>query len=444
MKRVWRALPEAVRASFHQSVQQAADRLTPWLVRLNWRRGQAAAGPLTLVGFFRSSVGIGRGARLLAAALGEAGVALRTLDVSRPLGVAVNLDEAEAFGHAREAVGEVSGGVIVTHFNPPELYRWIQRTGGRGLRRRRHIGYWAWELPTLPQGWREAFDYVDEVWCPSRFTAEAVRRAAPDGLPVRVVAHPVFMTPSPSPDRPRFGLPEAACVVLTVFDLKSTLARKNPLGAIAAYRRATPTPDGRSMLVCKLNAGRSAAERALEAQVEAVVAGRADIRLLRTPLSEADMTLLVASADVILSLHRAEGFGLLAAEGLWLGKPVVATAWSGVMDFLDADSAVLIPWTQSPVQDSQDMYKDGWWAEPDIDAAADALRRLIDDPAERAALGLRARRRALAVFDEDRWRTEIMALLGPATVSDDGVVPDAIPGQTPLAPRNVDPREALL
>ena len=397
----------------HMGVQTAADRLTPLFVAMNWKRGCPTGGPVTLAGFYRSSLGIGRGVRLLASALERGAVAVQACDLSDALQVATELDGEMRLQTSNVfARGESAGGVLVTHFNPPELYRWIQRTGGRGLRGRRHIGYWAWELPTLQPAWRRAFDYVDEVWCPSHFTAQAVRAAAPEGFPVRVVAHPVFMMPRAEPTPGRFGFPAEACVVLTAFDLKSTLARKNPLGAIEAYRLAVPQPDGHSLLVCKLTSGRGASEQAMEAEVATAIAGRPDIRLMREALSEAEMGRLIASADIILSLHRAEGFGLLAAEGLWLGKPVVATAWSGVMDFLDEDCAVLVPWSQSPVRDSQAMYKSGWWAEPDLAFAADRLRRLIADPAMRARIGHAARRKAEQAFDAATWLGETRALLG--------------------------------
>ena len=403
MKRIWKALPEGVRAAAHRGSQAALTAATPAMVALAWRRGQPGGQPVTVVGLHGSSIGIGRGARLFTAALRRAGLHVQAQDVSATLQASRDLAADEEPG-VRKA-----GGVLVSHLNPPELVLWLQRTAARGLKGRRHIGYWAWELPALPEAWTKAFDYVDEVWCPSSFTAEAVRARAPDHLPVRVVPHPIYMIPRLPPDRPRFGLPQAACVVLTALDLKSTLARKNPLGAIEAYRRAVPSPDGRSLLVCKLSGGGDAPERL--AEVQAAIAGRDDIRLLQQVLSEPDMTRLIASADIVLSLHRAEGFGLLPAEALWLGKAVVATAWSGVMDFLDEASAALVPWTPGPVDDVQAMYAGGWWADPDLAVAAEQLRRLIADPAAREALGVRAAARAARVFEPHAWIKAVCAPL---------------------------------
>ncbi len=100
----------------------------------------------------------------------------------------------------------------------------------------------------------------------------------------------------------------------------------------------------------------------------------------------------------MLSLHRAEGFGLVPAEAMLLGVPVVATGWSGNMDFMDADSAALVPYTLVPARDPRGVFEaeGAEWAEPDIAAAAARLARLADDPAERAALGARGRATARA------------------------------------------------
>ncbi len=405
VKRAWKRLPPEVRAAAHRGARSLLDAATPAMVAFNWRRGVRASGPIVVVGLHSSSIGLGRGARLFTAALREAGHEVQAWDAGPTIQVASDLGAPLP----PPAVEGDQRGVIVTHLNPPELILWLQRTGAHGLKGRRHIGYWAWELPTLPDAWTRAFAYVDEVWCPSHFTAEAVRAKAPAHVPVHVAPHPVFMAPRLAPDRARFDLPADACVVLTAADLKSTSARKNPLGAIEAYRRAAP-PNGLSLLVCKLSGGGEAPERL--AELQAAMADRPDIRLLHEALSEADMSRLISSIDIALSLHRAEGFGLLPAEAMWFGKPVVATGWSGVMDFLDADTASLVAWTKSPVRDVQAMYAGGGWAEPDLEDAAGRLRTLIGDRRARHDLGMRAADRAAAVFSPQDWARRVEELLG--------------------------------
>lgn len=414
--RLWRRLPEGLRQRFWLTEQAARRAVLPLRVRSVWRRGaRAPAGSgVAVVGLLRDTRGVAQAARLFACALERDGLAVERIDAGPALAAAPTLPEASRGGGAADAGEAGTARTVVTCLNPPELVRWLDATGGRALKGRRHVGYWAWELPDAPASWRAAFRYVDEVWCHSEFAAGGLRKLAPPGVVVRVVPLPVFMTPDAVPDRARFGLPEGACVVLAAMDLRSTAARKNPLGALAAYRTAVPSPDGRSVLACKLSGldGDTAAAEAVRAAAEA----RPDIVLLSELLSGEDMARLIASADVVLSLHRAEGFGLLPAEAAWLGRAVVATGWSAPVEFLDPQGAVLVGWRLVPVEDAQGLYggEGAAWAEPDGDQAAAAVARLIAEPDLRAKLGARAAAHARQVFDPRGWSDHVRALLDRA------------------------------
>lgn len=369
-----------------------------WLV-LVWRRGRPARAQdgVRVQGLFRSSIGIGQGARLFADAMEVAGFSIDRVDAGAWTNTAADLDlEPQGEGGGRPV------GLTVSHLNPSELERVVERAWARAQRGRRHIGYWAWELPTAPTSWRRGFRFVDEVWTPSAFTADALSRIAPASVPVHVVPHPVWATTPGAADRAGFGLPEQACVVLVALDLRSTGARKNPLGALQTYAAATARTSTGATLVCKVSG--ASAEPALFAQVKALCSDRFDVVLIDAVLSHERMSALVASADIVLSPHRAEGFGLLLAEGMRLGKAVVATGWSGNMEFMDATCAALIDYRLTPVFDPQGLYVGSEWAEPDLGHAARLLARLIDSPDERAALGARARARGGPTFDMQLWR----------------------------------------
>jgi glycosyltransferase involved in cell wall biosynthesis len=399
----WKRLPPRVRQAAHLTAQKSLKLGTPLIVRIRWKRGaHRSNGPISIVGFFRSTSGLGQGARLFAQALADRTDAL--IDVTERLNVRANLAPI-----ADQPTSPGSGGVLLSHLNPLELERLLQMTWAGILKGRRHIGYWAWELPVAPAGWRRACDYVDEVWAPSEFTARAVRAIAPKDLPVHVAPHPVGLMPHGAPARARFGLAEDVVVVLVALDMRSTLARKNPLGALKAYRAAAAASARRSVLVCKVS-NFDADHQATQALLDGIE-GHAGVVVIDEPLSALDMSSLVASADIVLSLHRSEGFGLMMAEGMWLGKAVIATGWSGNMDFMDGDSSVLIPYTLVPVEDPQGMYSGSVWAEPDLDDASEKLAWLIDSEPARQSLGQAARRRAERVFDPERWRRRIDQIL---------------------------------
>lgn len=394
--KLWRLTPTPLRAFAHRRAQRLSRALVPVWFTFVWRRGGAShpGGGVAVQGLLRSAIGIGQGGRLFVAALELTGVPVMRIDAGGWASVPADLQDDRP-------VSAAHADVVVSHLNPPELERVVEKSWARAQRGRRHVGYWAWELPEAPPSWRRGFRFVDEVWAPSSFTAEALRRIAPAGVPVHVVPHPMWATPTGAADRSRFGLPSDACIVLTALDLRSTSARKNPMGALSAYKAAAAEAAGRSVLVCKVSG--AAAEPELLARLRVDCRARTDIRLMEQVLAPAAMSNLVASADIILSPHRAEGFGLLPAEGMRHGKAVVATGWSGNMDFMDETCAALITYRLIPAIDPQGLYAGASWAEPDLDHTAALLARLISSRDARAALGARATARGGPVFDRAAW-----------------------------------------
>ncbi len=166
------------------------------------------------------------------------------------------------------------------------------------------------------------------------------------------------------PDRSRLGLPDGF-LFLFVFDFNSVEKRKNPRGLIDAYLRAFPEPSEGTGLVLKTVNG----ERHPHAFSELLAAAgdRSDIIVMDRYLSAADRDALVASCDCYVSLHRSEGFGLTVAEAMLLGKPVIATAYGGVTDFVTEETAFPVRYERVLVGDGAAPYApDESWAEPDL------------------------------------------------------------------------------
>jgi glycosyltransferase involved in cell wall biosynthesis len=339
-------------------------------------------GPLIVGGQLTTASGLGESARLCLDALRALGWDAGHADVSN-LFLRPDLP-ADLPG---EAARPGEGGTLILHVNGPYMRYVAARLGRRFLAGRRIIGYWAWELPVMGPDWRRGLSQVHEIWVPSRFNADALPPETK--LPVRVVPHPVTALGATS-SRDRFGLPADAFIVLTAFDMGSTYVRKNPRAAIAAFRKAFGD-DPRALLVLKVShpadAGWAMADMA------DATAGMGNVRLITDTLSRADMAALVASADTVLSLHRAEGFGLLLAEAMLHQVPVVATGWSGNLDFMTPDDSALVGYKLIPVDDPQGTYNlpGANWADADTGEAAAWLTRLREDLEFRRALGERAR-----------------------------------------------------
>ena len=341
----------------------------------------ARAG-LIVAGEFSRATGLGEAARLMRAGLDALGVASWAVEAGLRLP-----GEAAA---APLPVDLPSGAPLLLHVNAPLLPAALLRLPRALPRGRRVIGYWAWELPTLPPAWRGGAGFVHEIWVPSRFTAAAVETLAPGR--VRVVPPPLAAAP-PRPsalDRAAFGLPAGAVVTLASFNLASSFARKNPLAAIAAHRAAFGDRADRLLLLKLTNPGHFPADFA---RLRAAIAGTANIRLETRTLPAADSHALTAACDIVLSLHRSEGLGLVPAEAMLLGRPVVATGWSGNMEYMDADCAALVGFSLVPARDPRGVFEapGAVWAEPSVAEAAAHLARLADDPGLRENLGARGR-----------------------------------------------------
>ena len=384
LHRLWRLLPA------HQRRALLA-RGTALLAPRPDHRPPPPAGGVVVAGELTRASGLGEAARLMERAIAGLGVPTWQADI----GSAVPGEQPPL-----PPPGDVPGGApLLLHANAPTL-PWALLRLPRGLvHGRRVIGCWAWELPVVPAAWRIGLGFVHEIWAPSSFTAEAFRAWVPaqSGITVRTVPHPVAMAP-PVPaglDRAAFGLPDAAVIVLVSFSLASSNVRKNPLGAVQAFRAAFADRADRILILKIGNPGHFPAEFAA---LRDAVAGCRNIRLETRTLPRADSHALTACADIVLSLHRSEGFGLVPAEAMLLGRAVVATGWSGNLDFMDADSAALIGYRLVPARDPRGVFEapGAVWAEPDLAEAAAALRRLADDPAARAALGARGQATARA------------------------------------------------
>lgn len=202
----------------------------------------------------------------------------------------------------------------------------------------KNIGCWAWETDTLPQKFRKSAVYFDEIWAQSAATAAAITKTI--DLPVKYLANAICLDEiaKAKPSRSKFGLPEDKVLYGYFFDQKSIFERKNPYGVVEAFNNAFGNDDS-VCLVIKVNS--PALGNIDYEQFKAILNPKNSI-LIEETLSREDTLSLMQSLDVYVSLHRFEGFGLTCAEAMAMGKPVVATNYSGNIDFMDENSAVMV------------------------------------------------------------------------------------------------------
>ncbi len=345
---------------------------------------------VNLVGFATAEFGLGEDLRMAAKALDAAGIPFSVFEIPPGLGV-----------HCRDqSVSRwISGGMpyrtsilCMAAFETAELYL---RQGVDAFEERLVIGYWPWELPRWPAPWAGVFDLVAEVWSSSRHTQAAFAASAP--VPVLHMPMAVELPHATVQPRARFALKDGVFQFLLVFDWNSWPARKNPAAAIEAFRLAFPTGSEPVGLAIKMIGLKPWGTEFGDFRALAEADPR--ITLLTGTLDRSDLAALYRCIDAYVSLHRAEGFGRTLAEAMLMAKPVVATNWSGNVDFLDASSGCPVDFTLRPVENGEYPYAEGQiWAEPDVAAAAAWMRWLAADWARAAALGRAGRDRITAQY----------------------------------------------
>ena len=257
----------------------------------------------------------------------------------------------------------------------------------------RVVGMWYWELEEFPSLHHIGFRHVDEVWAATDFMRDAIARHSGQ-IPVRTVTPPLPQADTnPGALPARFGIPHDRPWFLFTFDFLSQATRKNPFGLVEAFIRAfgdQHSPHQPVLVIKSINADKQPAQAE---RLRLQVTGRSDVLLLDTYLDHDERHVLVANCTCFVSLHKAEGLGLTIAEAMAWGKPVIVTAYGGVMQFCNDRNAFLVDWTPGQVDETTGPYKKGMtWAEPDLDHAAALMRLVLDDPESGQSRGQHAAR----------------------------------------------------
>lgn len=391
--RVYALIPERMRQSLRRRLERNAQVLAVPTPQMPEPQREPENPPgINLVGYAHGEFGVAEILRRYAHALQSGGVPFVVRNFDTGVASRQRDDSMRRFLSA-----ECRYGVNLFCINADQTPIARAQLGDAVFGGRYNIACWFWELEKFPQQWHGAIDLVDEIWVSSTFVRDAV--AACTTKPVHVVPIALDADLPAHYSRAAFGLDEDDFVYLFSFDFNSFVVRKNAEGVIAAFRRAFR--DGRRgvrLLIKTING-----ERFPEAlrTLAASVADDDRIEVRDGFLDRRGMWALQACCDGYVSLHRSEGLGLGMAECMLLGKPVVATAYSGNLAFMDADNSCLVDYSLIPVNEGEyPAWQGQRWAEPDIDQAAAYLRRLADDPAYAREIGEKAKasvRRRLSV-----------------------------------------------
>lgn len=349
---------------------------------------------VSLVGYVRGDFGVAQNLRQVANTLLNAGYPLDILEVSTD-------------GHYSEKDASLNDHVVAESTKPIQLFcvnaDQMNNVISKGMLdtqpRAYRIGYWFWELANFPAEWMHAFDYVDEVWAPSRFIYDTLAAVSPK--PVIYMPMAVEFQVDGRHTRADFHLEEHSFLFLFSYDFNSYSQRKNPEAVIAAFLEAFPKGRAGVGLVIKTIHG----ERHPGTYIKLLELAQEDprIRVVNAALDRDAMYGLINVCDCYVSLHRSEGFGLGLAEAMYLGKPVIGTAYSGNLDFMDQNTSCLVAYRMVPVaQDAYPFWSGQEWAEPDVMQAAEQMRKLFEDKEFRTRIATAGREHIIRAHSMSR------------------------------------------
>lgn len=393
----------------------------------------APAFGLNIIGYVSSNFGLAVTARHFIRLLRERGYPVAILDIDGDLSRGGH-DRTYAdltVAHARDLPYMVNL-FLLDISDLPDLFLWP----AEGLFRedRINVGLVWWELTVLPDRWVEALRLFDVLLAGSEFVQHVIAFSVP-GVRIVPAKHPVYLpNETVLRERSRFGLPEEPVLFLSSFEPLSGQQRKNPFAAVAAFQQAFPDKrDGRAKLVIKLNNSDKPSDTLARPLIEKL-RQQCDhdprLLVLTESLSYADVLQLYASCDVFVSLHRSEGLGLGPLEAMRLGRPVIATGWSGNLSYMNFNNACLVSYRFVPAQgdahySARFLGKTGFWAEPDITEAAQWMKSLVENPELRAGFAQRALESATsyqkdaemgrfvdeirAILEQRKWMSEVFA-----------------------------------
>lgn len=328
---------------------------------------------INLIGDIQAETGLGQSMRILASVLAKNDIPFDIVQISQP-------GDLKSDNHDWDYMitNQPKYNINLIHINASEWAEDYNIIDKSILDYRKNIAYWLWELEEFPKKWRACIETVDEIWAPSEFVCKSIRKCT--NKSVRRLPYAIEIKKPEISTRSYFGFPEEAFLYLAMYDCQSISERKNPKGMIDAFIRAF-SPDYANNykigMILKVNHGEYENKLTM---LKNQLREYKYIFFITDILTRDEVYALEAVADVLVSLHRSEGFGLAVAEAMSLGTAVVTTNWSATTEFTTEDNACLVDYDLVELEHAIGPYKKGSrWAEPDINQAAKYMKQMYED-----------------------------------------------------------------
>lgn len=364
------------------------------------RGPQIASGrqDLLLIGHASKDTGLGRNFKMLADSLRADGIALQTLDYEM---------EARDLGRELERWRSTcrSSPVVLLAVNAQDVPAIFVKDRAAVLENSHTVGFFLWETSEAPRVQRLGIELVDEIWAPTQYVADVYARFAP----THMVGKGLYRGSLGASTRP-----EARAVpfkFLTVFNFDSSIERKNPLAAVEAFKQAFPNGENVQLIVKTSNVNPGHWSNALRhwERLTAACEGDTRIKLLLLHYPEAQMEELIRESSCLVSLHRSEGFAYVIADAMAHGVPVIATNYSGNVDFCSEETFFPVAYDLIAIDERVAHWKaeGAKWADPNVTAAAEQMRRVHGDYQAALRIAKAAQQSVLSKYSAEIFRKNL-------------------------------------
>ena len=367
LRRIWRLLPMTLRRRIghkleNQRQKNIALKLPPISKFKNTKIKSVA-----IIGLISAPTGLGNAAQLLVNELKQNGINIVEVDCVKIFKFPDYLKQVQ-----ENSFKDVDAVIIA--INPDIAINVLGKIGIKILAGKKVIGYWVWELETPPKQWGLMAKFVHEIWTPSEFSRQALKKIF--NLDIKVVRHPVALFEPPKVEvnvrdkvRSKLGIKKDDFVAFQSIAFSSSLERKNTIEAIEIFLEAFKDINNAYFVVRYF--GDEHYPKSLEILKRAAQKGNGKIKLVKSSMNKIELFDFYAASDLYISLHRSEGFGLNIAEAMLVGLPVMATNWSGSLELCKEDNCLLIDCAMIEVRDCEKIYykTNALWAKPDREMA---------------------------------------------------------------------------
>ncbi|WP_128330735.1 glycosyltransferase family 4 protein [Apibacter sp. HY039] len=335
---------------------------------------------VNLTGFFKAEIGFGQAIRDNLKALNQVGIKAEAVNFNLNLKDRLNDSSIELSEDNKYPVN-------IVHVNMDTTWEFLKEKSPSFYKDKYNIGFWAWEMEDFPEKYCENFSFYDEIWTCSKYCLDSISLKSP--IPVINIPHPIDINSLKINESYDSELKSDTYKFLFIFDYNSLILRKNVMAVIDAFEKAFGTENEKVSLILKASIPSHHPED--KNRIVKRIENFKNIFYKEEMLRREDLLSLINQSDCYVSLHRSEGFGLTIAEAMALGKPVIATGYSGNMEFMNINNSYPVKYELTELKkDIGPLLKGNFWSEPSVDHAAELMQFVYENQEQAKLVGLRA------------------------------------------------------